>query len=208
MAKAPLYDASGRRAGETDLSEAVFGSDVNIPLVHQKVVAERNAARQGTHDTRGRSEVAGGGRKPYRQKGTGRARQGSTRAPHYRHGGIVFGPTPRDYTQDMPRRMKQAALRSALSAKAADGQLLVIEDFKLSRISTREAALLLDAMEIGAKALLVVEDYDGTLLKSVRNIPGVVLRTAREVSTMDVVNGGQVVLTRAALVRIEEASAK
>lgn len=208
MAKAPLFDASGRRSGEAELSDAVFGSEVNIPLVHQRVVAERNAARQGTHDTRGRSEVAGGGKKPYRQKGTGRARQGSTRSPHYRHGGVVFGPTPREYTQEMPRKMKQAALRSALSAKAADGQVLIIEDLTLSKISTREAALLLDAMDIGGKALLVVADYDGTLLKSVRNIPGVELRTAREVSTLDVAGGGQIVITRAALAAMEEAAAK
>jgi len=207
MAKAPLFDATGRRSGEANLADAVFGVEVKIPVIHQSVVAEQNAARQGTHDTKTRAEVRGGGKKPYRQKGTGRARQGTVSAPHYRHGGIVFGPTPRDHTQKLPKKMRQAALRCAFSGKAADGELLVIEDFSVSKISTREAALLLDAMEVTGKALIVVSEYDEVLLKSVRNIPRVTLRVAREVSTLDVVNGGQIVVTRAALAKIEEVAA-
>ncbi len=208
MAKAPLFDRQGKRAGECDLPDAMFAVTPNIGLIHQKVVAELNAARQGTSDTKTRSEVAGGGKKPYRQKGTGRARQGTTRAPHFRTGGIVFGPHPRSYTQRMPRKMRQAALRSALSAKAADGQLVVIEEFMLSKISTREAALILDAMDITGKAIVVIPQYDEVVLKSVRNIPNVALKPAAELSTRDIVDGGQVIITRGALARIEELWAK
>lgn len=204
MATARLFDKQGKPAGDIELARELFGREPSVALMHQKVVAERNAARQGTSDTKGRSEISGGGKKPYRQKGTGRARQGTTRAPHYRHGGVVFGPTPRDFTQAMPRKMRRAALASALSAKAAAGEVLVIEEFTLPRISTREAALLLDAMDVTGKTLVVVGEYDETLLKSVRNIPGVRLRTALEISTSDVVDGGQIVVTRAALAKMEE----
>jgi large subunit ribosomal protein L4 len=208
MATARLFDKQGKPAGDIELAANLFGREPNLHLVHQKVVAELNAARQGTSDTKGRSEIAGGGKKPYRQKGTGRARQGTTRAPHYRHGGVVFGPTPRDYTQAMPKKMRRAALASALSAKAAAGDVLVIEEFMLPKISTREAALLLDAMEVTGKTLLVVAEYDEILLKSVRNIPGVRLRTALDISTRDVADGGQIVVTRGALARMEECWSK
>lgn len=204
MASAPLFDTSGRKAGEVDLPANLFAREISVPLMHQKVVAENNAARQGTSNTLTRGQVAGGGKKPYRQKGTGRARQGTVSAPHYRHGGIVFGPHPRDYTQKMPKKMRLAALKSALSAKAAAGELLVIEDFSLSRISTREAALLLDAMEVTGKALVIIEDSNETVQKSLRNIPGVQLRRALDVSTRDVVYGGQLVVTKAALAKMEE----
>lgn len=207
MAKLPFFDATGRRAGETEVADDVFGSDVRISLLHQSVVAEQNAARQGTHDTKTRSEVRGGGKKPYRQKGTGRARQGTVSAPHYRHGGIVFGPTPRSYKQKLSRRMRQAAVRCAFSAKAEDGEVIIIEEFAVSKISTREVALLLDAMEVNGKALIIVSDYDEMLLKSIRNIPRVTLRVAREVSTLDVVNGGKIVVTRAALAKLDKAVA-
>ncbi|BCW97640.1 MAG: 50S ribosomal protein L4 [Armatimonadota bacterium] len=204
MASAPLFDAQGRQAGTVDLSDGLFGVEGKISLVHQKLVAERNAQRQGTSDTRTRGEVSGGGRKPYRQKGTGRARQGSIRAPHYAKGGTVFGPHPRDYTQKMPRRMRLGALRSALSLKAQAGEVLVIEEFHLPEISTRTAALLLDAMGVDGKATVVLPERDEVVLKSVRNIPGVQARRALDLSVEDVVGGGRLVITRAALEKMQE----
>lgn len=208
MASAPLFDSQGKRSGDVDLAEGVFGGDASVALVHQKVVAERNAARQGTSSTKGRSEVRGGGRKPYRQKGTGRARQGSIRAPHYTKGGVVFGPHPRDYTQKMPRKMRASAVRSALSMKASEGEVLVIEEFGLNRISTREAASILRSMEVAGKALVVLGESDEMVLKSFRNIAGVKVRSAREVSARDIVDGGRIVLVREALNKLEEAWAQ
>ncbi len=204
MASAPLFDAQGRQSGTVELSDGLFGVDAKVSLVHQKLVAERNAQRQGTSDTRTRAEVSGGGRKPYRQKGTGRARQGSIRAPHYAKGGIVFGPHPRDYTQRMPRRMRLGALRSALTLKADAGEVLVIEDFQLPEISTRRAALLLDAMGVDGKATVVLPERDEVVLKSVRNIPGVQVRRALDLSVEDVAGGGRLVFTRAALEKMQE----
>lgn len=204
MAKAPLFDPTGKKSGEFDLSEGLFGVEANVSLIHQKVVAERNAARQGTSNTLGRSDVRGGGKKPYRQKGTGRARQGTIRAPHYYHGGIVFGPHPRDYTQKMPKKMRQGAIRSALAAKAESDQIIIVEDFSLPKISTKEAAAFLKAIEVNGKALVVVAERDEVLLKSVRNIPNVVLRVASDLCARDIVNGGQLVVTRAAVGRMEE----
>ncbi len=208
MLKAPLFDRQGKRAGDVDLFEGLFGGDVNFPVLHQKVVMEQNAQRQGTSETKTRGQVAGGSKKPFRQKGTGRARQGTISAPHFRSGGIVFGPHPRGYDQKMPKKMRVAALRSALSGKAGMGEVLVIEEFTLSKISTKEADALLAQLDFAGKGLLVIAEYDETVLKSVRNLPYLKLRIAADVSARDIVNGGQIILTRAALGRMEEAWGK
>ncbi len=205
MGSAPLFDTQGKRTGDIDLSEALFAPEGNVALVHQKVVAEHNAARQGTSETKTRGQVAGGGKKPYRQKGTGRARQGSIVAPHYRKGGIVFGPHQRDFSQKLPKKMKVGALRSALSLKAGAGEVLVVEEFALSEISTRKAAAILASMGVHGKAVVVLPDYDDMVLKSLRNIPNVKVRKALDLCVGDIVGGGQIVLTRAAIAKMEEA---
>ncbi len=128
----PLYNTSGKEIGTTELADAIFGADVNTPLMHQALMRQLANARQGNADTKTRGEIAGGGAKPFRQKGTGHARQGSTRSPHYRHGGVVFGPTPRSYEQKMPRQMRRGALRAALSAKMAEGQIRVLDELKIA----------------------------------------------------------------------------
>src|SRR5689334_16936393 len=138
MPEITLYNKEGKEIGSLSLPEAVFGVEPSIPLIHQAVQAEEANKRQGTHDTKTRGEVRGGGRKPWRQKGTGRARQGSTRAPHWRHGGIVFGPHPRSYSKSFPKGMRQGALRSALSAKVADGEVLGLDALELETIGTKQ----------------------------------------------------------------------
>lgn len=205
MASAPLFDTQGKRTGDIDLSDGLFAAEGSVALVHQKIVAERNAARQGTSETKTRGQVAGGGKKPYRQKGTGRARQGSIVAPHYRKGGIVFGPHQRDFTQKLPKKMKVGALRAALSLKVEAGEVLVVQEFALSEISTRKAAALLASMGVQGKAVVVLPDYNDTVLKSLRNIPNVNVRKALDLCVGDIVGGGQIVLTKAAMEKMEEA---
>lgn len=204
MQTAPLFDSTGRPVGELPLSDAVFGHPPNGPLVHQAVVRELANRRQGTHDVKNRSEVAGGGRKPYRQKGTGRARQGSIRAPQWRHGGTVHGPTPRSHRKEMPQKMRRAAVLSALSAKAQEQAIKVIESISLSKISTKEFRQLLDAVGIEGKALLLLPERDETLALSARNLPEIRLQVLPGLSTYQVMNAGQILLTRAALEKLTQ----
>jgi large subunit ribosomal protein L4 len=199
MATAALFDATGRAVGEIPLSDAVFGQKPNEALVHQAVVRELANRRQGTHDVKSRSEVAGGGKKPYRQKGTGRARQGSTRSPHWRHGGIVHGPTPRSYRKAMPQKMRRAAVLSALSAKAEQQAVKVIEAISLSEISTKNLRKLLDAAGLTGRLLVLVPARDETLARSARNLPDVHLQVLPGLSTYQVMHAGQILVTRAAL---------
>jgi large subunit ribosomal protein L4 len=204
MATAPLYDATGRALGETELSDAVFGRTPSEALVHQAVVRELANRRQGTHDTKTRSEVAGGGRKPYRQKGTGRARQGSIRAPHWRHGGIAHGPTPRSYRKDMPQKMRRAAVLSALSVKAGTQAIKVIETIELAEISTKNFKKLLDAVGLGPKSLILLPARDEKIALSARNLPDVRLQVLPGLSTYEVMNARQILVTRAALQKLTE----
>jgi large subunit ribosomal protein L4 len=204
MASAPLFSPAGERSGEVDLAEVVFGQTPRIDLVHQAVERELSNRRQGTHDTKSRSEVRGGGRKPYRQKGTGRARQGSTRAPHFRHGGIVHGPTPRDYLKKMPQKMRRAAFRSALSAKAADGGIFVLEALDVKEISTKQFAAWLGKLEPGQKAVLVLAQRDENAILSARNLPDVKIIVLPGLSTYEVVRADTLILTRDAVSKIEE----
>ncbi|MCL5102706.1 MAG: 50S ribosomal protein L4 [Armatimonadetes bacterium] len=204
MAKVTLRNMSGESVGDLELGAELFGVEPNIPLMHQAVVAEEANARQGTSDTKQRSEVSGGGRKPFRQKGTGRARQGSIRAPHYYHGGVVFGPHPRSYSKALPKKMRRGALKCALSARLADEAVVVVDEIKLDEISTKKMAAFLDSMEVYGKALVVLDGITEEIRKSSRNIPGVELRVAPGVSVRDVLNADRIVMTRGAVEKLQE----
>jgi large subunit ribosomal protein L4 len=205
MPTAPLYNAQGAPAGEAELNDAVFGRELRPDLVHLAVVRELADRRQGTHKVKTRDEVAGGGRKPYRQKGTGRARQGSIRAPHYRHGGIVHGPTPRSYEKAMPQKMRRAALLSALSGKAAAGAIRVMEGLQAERIKTKDAAALLATVGIQGRTVIVVTEWDQNLRLSLRNLPNVrVAVVSSGLSTYEIMGADTLIFTRAAVDRLQE----
>lgn len=202
MRTVDIRTPDGVSAGTAELPAEIFDVPANIPLMHQVVVAQLAAARQGTHSTKTRGDVSGGGSKPYRQKGTGRARQGSTRAPQFTGGGIVHGPTPRDYRQRTPKKMKAAALRGALSDRARDGRVHVISELVSGEApSTRAARILLDALisevsgSTSAKLLVVISRADQVGRRSVRNLPSVHLLTADQLNTYDVLSNDDVVFT-------------
>jgi large subunit ribosomal protein L4 len=204
MATAPLIDQTGATTGEFDLPAAVFDATPNAAVMHQAVVRQLANARQGTHDTRNRSEARGGGRKPYKQKGTGRARQGSIRAPQYAGGGTVFGPTPRSHANDMPRKQRRLALRSALSVKAQEGRLRILEGFELEAPRTRAVVELLGAIEAGERVLLVLGSHNEMLERSARNIPEVRVLLASNLNVRDLLVGDTVVMTRDAVEHVGE----
>ncbi len=193
---AAVYTSAGVRAGEIALDPAVFGIEPNVAVMHQVVTAQLAAARAGTADTQTRGEVRGGGKKPWRQKGLGRARQGSTRAPHFRGGGVVFGPHPRDYTQRTPKKMKRLALRSALSDRAAEGQVKVVEAFDWAEPKTKQAVTLLAGMEVSGKVLIVLGPADDTAARSFSNLPQVMLTAPGRLATYDVLWADTLVFTR------------
>lgn len=205
MPTVAIKTKGGGTAGDLTLSDRVFGAPRNLSLMHQAVRAELENRRQDTRQTKGRSDVAGGGRKPFRQKGTGRSRQGSISSPHYRHGGMALHIVPRDLGHSLPTKMKQGALRSALSSKLADGELVVVDAFPLGeKPSTKTAAAFLAEVAPGAKKYLVVlEASDELTYRSLRNIAGVEVRVAPNFSTRDVVDGGVVVLTRGAAEKVD-----
>jgi large subunit ribosomal protein L4 len=195
-----VLDAAGATTGTAELPAEVFDVQTNVPLIHQVVVAQLAAARQGTHDTKSRGEVRGGGRKPYRQKGTGRARQGSIRAPQYAGGGIVGGPTPRSYDQRTPKKMKAAALRGALSDRARHGRVHVVTGLVDGDVpSTKKAAAALSAISQRTKLLVVVERSDEVTLKSLRNLAGVHSLVPDQLNTYDVLCSDEIVFTEGAL---------
>ena len=202
---------TSEKARTVELPDAIFAAQVNVPLMHQVVVAQRAAARQGTHATKTRGMVSGGGKKPYRQKGTGRARQGSTRAPQFTGGGVAHGPQPRDYTQRTPKKMKAAALRGALSDRAASERVYVVTNFVESDApKTREALAVLDTVTGGAtRNILVVTLRDDELTwKSLRNVPAVHLLAEDQLNTYDVLLSDHVVFTEAALSAFVERSSE
>ena len=203
MLKTNVYDMSGKLVGEIELSEAVFGIEPNAAVVHDSVKNHLANKRQGTQSALTRAEVSGGGRKPWRQKGTGRARQGSTRAPQWTHGGIVFAPKPRDYSYSLNKKVKRLALKSALSDKAANGNIVVVDGLKMDSIKTKTMKGLLDAMSV-TKSVVITAEQDEIIIKSARNIPGVVTTTAKILSVYDIVNAKQLVIDKAALAIIEE----
>jgi large subunit ribosomal protein L4 len=207
MSSARVVDQAGVETGTVELPEAIFGIEPNLPVMHQALIRQLANGRQGTSSTKTRSEVRGGGRKPWRQKGTGRARQGSTRAPHWEGGGVVFGPHPRSFRIDMPRKQRRLALRSALSAKAQDGGLIVLESFEIEAPRTRAVADLIRGVDSPRKVLVVLGSHNEMFEKSARNIPEVRLTLAGNLSVRDIIGADKVLITRDAIEHIEEAFA-
>jgi large subunit ribosomal protein L4 len=205
MKQVPIFDKEGVKTGEADLPEEIFGREVNIPAMHQVVRLQLALSRAGTADTKGRSEIRGGGRKPWRQKGTGRARAGSIRSPLWRGGGTVFGPTPRSYGFKVNRKVKQIALRSALSARAGEERISIIRDLSLEQPSTKEAVRLLEALELTGNFLVVLESHDDIVEKSFRNIPWALAIPVSLLNTYDILAADNLVLTEGALARLREA---
>jgi large subunit ribosomal protein L4 len=203
MPSTPLYDRTGKTVGNVELSDELFAAPVNSAVLHQVVTAQLAARRAGTHDTRTRGEIRGGGRKPYRQKGTGRARQGTVSAPHYRGGGTVFGPHPRSYEQRLPRKMKRLALRGALTAKFGDEQLKVIDTFGLDAIKTKDLVGVLGALEANGRILVVAPGRDQNLEMSARNLPRVEVILADSLNVVDLINADLVLIEQPALARME-----
>src|SRR3990170_4742255 len=204
MAQTTLYDKTGASVGSVELSDELFAAPVNVAVLHQVVTAQLAARRAGTHDTKTRGEVRGGGRKPYRQKGTGRARQGSRSAPHYRGGGAVFGPHPRSYEQRLPRKMRRLALRGALTAKLGDAAIRIVDTFALERIRTRDFAGILAALNATGRVLVVAPAGDEQLRLSARNLPTVEVIHADSLNVVDLIKADTVVIEQPALARMEE----
>ena len=199
-----VFDMSGKQVGQIELSDAIFGIEVNQSVVHDVVKNHLANCRQGTQSALTRAEVSGGGRKPWRQKGTGRARQGSTRAPQWTHGGIVFAPKPRDYSYTLNKKTRRLALKSALSAKATEQNIVVIDSIKMEAPKTAEFAKFLAAVGADCKALVVTATPDANVVKSGRNIPGCEITFANLINVYDVVNATKLVVDKAALAKIEE----
>ena len=195
---------SGSQVGEVELNASIFGIEPNMHVVHEVVKNHLANCRQGTQSALTRAEVSGGGRKPWRQKGTGHARQGSTRAPQWTHGGIVFAPKPRSYSYVVNKKVKRLALKSVLSAKAGEEKIIVVDSIKMDEIKTKTFKGFLDAVKCDGKAVVITPEVNQNVVKSARNIPGVVTTTARMLSVYDLVNAKYLVVDRAALATIEE----
>jgi len=199
-----VYNIKGEEVGKMDLSDAVFGIKPNAVAMHSVVVNYLANQRQGTQSTKTRAEVSGGGKKPWRQKGTGRARQGSTRAPHWRHGGVTFGPKPRDYRYSLNKKLKRLAMKSALSSKVADGSIIVLDCLPMEEIKTKTMVNILAAIGFGKKALLVMPEIDQNVLLSARNIAGVKPTVTGEINVYDILNNNQMIIVKAAIEKLEE----
>lgn len=204
MPETTLYDRTGAAVGTVELNEALFAAPVNTAVLHQVVTAQLAGRRTGTHDTRTRGEVRGGGAKPYRQKGTGRARQGSKRAPHFAGGGVIFGPHPRSYEQRLPRKMKRLALRGALTAKLGDDAIRVIDTFGLEAIRTRDLVGVLAALNATGRVLVVAPGRDEKLDLSARNLPTVDVIPADSLNVVDLLRADTVLIEQPSLARMEE----
>ena len=204
MANVSVYNMEGKEVDSLELNDAIFGVEVNEHLVHMAVLQQLANNRQGTQKAKTRSEVRGGGRKPWRQKGTGHARQGSTRAPQWRHGGIVHAPKPRDYSYSLNKKVKRLALKSALSDKALNGGLIVLDELKLDGFSTKTVAACLNAIGAGKKALIVLDSNDAFAVKSISNIKGAKSAQVNTVNTYDVVNADTLVIVKNAVAKLEE----
>lgn len=204
MPKVALYSQTGSTVGEIELNDSVFGIEPNNHVLFEAVIMQRASLRQGTHKTKIRSEVRGGGRKPWKQKGTGRARQGSIRSPQWRGGGIVFGPTPRSYSFKLPKKVRRLAVRSALSSKVLENNLLVLDNLTLEAPKTKEMTSILKGLSVERKALIVTGDVNETVALSARNIPGVTVVTANGINVLDVLNHDKLIMTKAAVEKVEE----
>ena len=203
MANVSVYNIEGKEVGTMELNDAVFGVEVNEHLVHLAVVRQLANNRQGTQKAKTRSEVSGGGRKPWRQKGTGHARQGSTRAPQWTGGGVVFAPTPRDYSVKMNKKERRAALKSALTSRVQENKLIVLDELKLDEVKTKAMQNVLNNLNV-SKALVVLADNDANVVLSTRNIPDVVTALPNTINVYDVLKYNTVILTKASAAAIEE----
>jgi len=204
MANVSVYNMEGKEVGSIELNDAVFGATVNEHLVHLAIVQQLANNRQGTQKAKTRSEVRGGGRKPWRQKGTGHARQGSTRAPQWTGGGVVFAPVPRDYSFKMNQKEKRAALKSALTDKVQTGKLIVLDELKMDEFKTKKFAEVMNNLKATRKALVVVADNDEKVVKSASNLPEVKTALTNTINVYDIVNAHTLVLTKDAVAKIEE----
>ena len=205
MPKVALYNMSGQQTGEIDLNDWVFGCEVNAAVLHQAVTMQLNNQRQGNAATKTRSFVRGGGKKPWKQKGTGRARAGTIRSPLWVGGGVVFGPHPRKYTISLPRKVRRLALRSALTAKVNAGELVVLEDLQFSEIKTKNMVQFLDGFKAGeAKSLVVLSEQNETVMKSAGNLQGVLTITSQGINVYDLLHHNRVFVTKDAIAQIEE----
>ncbi|EAX47701.1 ribosomal protein L4/L1e [Thermosinus carboxydivorans Nor1] len=205
MPKVAVYDITGAQTGEIELSDSVFGVEVNKAVLHQAVVMQLANQRLGTHATKTRGMVRGGGKKPWRQKGTGRARAGSIRSPLWVGGGTVFGPQPRSYAISMPRKARRLALKSALSAKVQSGEMVVLEDFTFAEPKTKNVVKMLDNLKVADdKALIILSEADENVIKSARNIPGVKAIASTGINVYDLLYHDKVLVTKGAVARIEE----
>ena len=203
MANVSVYNMEGKEVGKMDLNDAVFGVEINEHLVHMAVVQNLANKRQGTQKAKTRAEVSGGGRKPWRQKGTGHARQGSTRSPQWKGGGVVFAPTPRDYSFKLNKKEKRAALESVLTSRVQDNKLIVLDELKLDAIKTKEFKKVMDNLKVG-KAMVVIDGQDENVILSARNLPTVNTAMAENINVYDILKGDTLVLTKDAVAKIEE----
>ncbi|KMY33691.1 50S ribosomal protein L4 [Lysinibacillus xylanilyticus] len=204
MTKVSVLSQTGASVGEIELNDTIFGIEPNEAVLFDAVVAQRASLRQGNHKVKNRSEVAGGGRKPWRQKGTGRARQGSIRSPQWRGGGVVFGPTPRSYSYKLPKKVRRLALKSALSAKVVEQNFLVLDALSLAAPKTKEFTKILKDLSLEKKSLFVTADLDENVALSARNIPGVTVLTANGINVLDLLGHDKVVFTKSAVEKVEE----
>ncbi|MFC4355380.1 50S ribosomal protein L4 [Chryseomicrobium palamuruense] len=204
MAKVKVVNLTGSEVGEIELSDKVFGIEPNESVLFEAIIAQRASLRQGNHKVKGRSEVSGGGRKPWRQKGTGRARQGSIRSPQWRGGGIVFGPVPRSYSYKLPKKVRRLALLSALSSKVREESLVVVDALSFDAPKTKEFTKVLKDLSIAKKALFVTADLDENVALSARNIAGITVLPASGINVLDLVGHDQLIMTKAAVEKVEE----
>jgi len=204
MPKVNVYNVSGSQVGELELAENIFGVQPNVHVLHSAVVLQQASVRQGTHKTKGRSEVRGGGRKPWKQKGTGRARQGSIRAPQWKGGGTVFGPTPRSYGFKLPRKVRRLAIKSALSSKVIDNEIIVLDQLSMAQPKTKEFAAILNNLKVERKALVVTADFEENVALSARNIPGVKFVPATGINVLDIMVHDKLIITKDAVAKVEE----
>lgn len=204
MPKVALFNQSGSQVGDVELSDAVFGVEPNEHVLHDAVLMQQASRRQGTHAVKNRSAVRGGGRKPWRQKGTGRARQGSIRSPQWVGGGVVFGPTPRSYSYKLPKKVRRLALKSAFSTKVKDESLVVLESLTIETPKTKEAVKLLNALNVDAKALIVTADKDEVVTRSVNNLPNAKVLSVSQVNVIDLLTHDKLIITKDAAEKVGE----
>jgi len=204
MPKVALYNVSGSQVGEVELSDSVFGIEPHVHVLNEAVLMQRASLRLGTHKVKGRSEVRGGGRKPWKQKGTGRARQGSIRAPQWKGGGVVFGPTPRSYSYKLPKKVRRLAIKSALSSKVVANEIIVLDQLQLAQPKTKEFAAILGNLKVDRKALVVTAGYEENVALSARNIPGIKFVVAEGINVLDVMVYDKLIITKDAVQKVEE----